>query len=174
MPTIQKASLGDAPQLALVAERTFRDTFSEHNTAENMDLHCRLSYGAALQADEISAPKRVTLIAFEDGEIVGFAQLRWDAPPDCVVARSPAEIQRLYVVREWHGRGVAQDLMHACIEEIRARGGDLAWLGVWERNPRAISFYRKIGFVEVGDHVFPLGSDPQRDIVMVRPIRVTG
>jgi ribosomal protein S18 acetylase RimI-like enzyme len=44
------------------------------------------------------------------------------------------------------------------------------WLGVWERNPRAISFYKKWGFVEEGDHTFALGGDPQRDIVMVRAV----
>ncbi|MDQ5979318.1 MAG: diamine N-acetyltransferase [Verrucomicrobiota bacterium] len=174
MPVIRKADLADAPQLALIAERTFRDTFAGQNTAENMDQHCRLSYGAALQAEEISAPHRVTLLAKEAGVIVGFAQLRWKGAPRCVEARSPAEIQRLYVVKDWHGRGVAQELMSACIEEIRNRGGDAVWLGVWERNPRAISFYRKFGFVEVGEHVFPLGTDPQRDIVMVRPVGAAG
>jgi RimJ/RimL family protein N-acetyltransferase len=38
---------------------------------------------------------------------------------------------------------------------------------VWERNPRAIAFYAKLGFVEAGDHVFPVGNDPQRDVVMM-------
>lgn len=97
-------------------------------------------------------------------------RLRWCDAPDCVAAQSPGEIQRLYVVDAWHGKGIAQDLMHACIREMEARGSDVAWLGVWERNPRAISFYRKFGFVEVGDHFFSLGNDPQRDIVMARSI----
>ena len=93
-----------------------------------------------------------------------------DGAPSCVTARAPGEIQRLYVVKEWHGRGVAQALMDACIGEMKVRGTDIVWLGVWERNPRAIAFYRKFGFTETGDHVFPLGRDPQRDIVMVRPL----
>jgi ribosomal protein S18 acetylase RimI-like enzyme len=60
--------------------------------------------------------------------------------------------------------------MNACLAELINRGSDVAWLGVWERNPRAISFYRKLGFMEVGDHIFPLGHDPQRDIIMVRSV----
>jgi ribosomal protein S18 acetylase RimI-like enzyme len=60
--------------------------------------------------------------------------------------------------------------MDACIGELTTRRSDVAWLGVWERNPRAISFYRKFGFAEVGEHVFSLGNDPQRDIVMARKI----
>ncbi len=58
--------------------------------------------------------------------------------------------------------------MNACINGVKQRGSDVIWLGVWEKNPKAISFYKKFGFVEVGDQVFPLGNDPQRDIVMKR------
>ncbi len=61
--------------------------------------------------------------------------------------------------------------MRACLGEAIAAGADVVWLDVWERNPRAIAFYRKLGFAENGDHVFPLGNDPQRDIVMVRAVR---
>jgi ribosomal protein S18 acetylase RimI-like enzyme len=54
--------------------------------------------------------------------------------------------------------------------EFNARGSGVAWLGVWEHNPRAITFYGKLGFVACGEQVFPLGNDPQRDIVMARPL----
>jgi ribosomal protein S18 acetylase RimI-like enzyme len=140
------------------------------NTREDMDLHCCLSYSEAIQAGEISNPDLLTLLSDGDEGLVGFAQLRWDGAPECVPAGSRGEIQRLYVVDAWHGKGIAQDLMQGCLREMAARGSDVIWLGVWEHNPRAISFYRKFGFVEVGDHVFPLGKDPQRDIIMARSI----
>lgn len=170
MPLLRQAAAADAGPLALLAEQTFRETFSASNTEQDMDLHCRTSYGETIQAGEIAAPDMLTLLSEADGQLVGFAQLRWGDAPECVVARTPGEIQRLYVARDWHGKGVAQALMRAGLEALRARGADVAWLGVWERNPRAIAFYRKSGFVEVGDHVFTVGSDPQRDIVMARPL----
>ncbi len=170
MPVIRPASLVDAEPLSRLAEATFRSTFGAANTPEDMDLHCRTSYGAAIQSGEIADPRMLTLLCEGDEGLVGFAQLRWGDAPDCVAATSPGEIQRLYVASGWHGRGIAQELMAACFEALRARGSDVAWLGVWERNPRAIAFYRKCGFVEVGDHVFALGSDPQRDILMARPL----
>lgn len=170
MLTLRKADPADAAQLARLAERTFRDTFGAANSDEDMDRHCRTSYGEAIQAAEIADPKRLTLLGEDDGRLVGYAQLRWEGAPECVAAQAPGEIQRLYVDAAWHGKGVAQQLMHACIAEMQARGSDVAWLGVWERNPRAIAFYGKLGFVEVGDHVFAVGDDPQRDIVMARPV----
>jgi ribosomal protein S18 acetylase RimI-like enzyme len=170
MPVIRCAEPTDARNLAELAEATFRDTFGEMNTVEDMDLHCRSSYGEAIQMAEISSPEMVTLVCEEGEALIGFAQLRWGEAPRCVSASSPGEIQRLYVAKQWHGKGIAQDLMSACIAQMERRGSDAVWLGVWERNPRAISFYRKFGFGEVGEHIFSLGADPQRDIVMARPV----
>ena len=123
-----------------------------------------------IQAAEIADPNRVTLLCEVDGYLVGFAQLRWGQAPACIESAAPGEIQRLYVAGDWHGKGAAQALMNACIDEVRRRGAEVVWLGVWEHNPRAIAFYRKFGFVEAGEQVFQLGSDRQRDIVMVRPV----
>lgn len=170
MYTIRKANRSDASSLARLAEKTFRDAFGVANTAGNMDAHCRGSYSEKFQAEEIANPDMVTLLAEHGEELVGFAQLRWSQAPSVVQDSSPGEIQRMYVASNWHGKGVAQALMAACIEKIKAHGSDVVWLGVWERNPRAIAFYRKFGFVERGDHVFLLGHDRQRDIVMARSI----
>jgi ribosomal protein S18 acetylase RimI-like enzyme len=168
--TLRTADPSDAAALSRLAERTFRGTFGAANSDEDMDLHCRTSYGVSIQAGEIANPTMLTLLGEDGGRLVGFAQLRWEGAPECVTARAPGEIQRLYVDAPWHGKGVAQQLMHACIAEMEARGSDVVWLGVWERNPRAIAFYRKFGFVEVGDHMFAVGGDPQRDIVLARPV----
>jgi len=169
---IRRAQRDDAKQLAVVAEQTFRDAFAGVNTPENMALHCQASYSEAIQAAEIADPGMVTLLCEQQQMLVGFAQLRWGKVPGCVKADAPGEIQRLYVARDFHGKGVAHDLMNACMHEMALHRSDVVWLGVWERNPRAIAFYRKFGFREVGTHVFPLGNDPQRDIVMARPVRI--
>lgn len=169
LPTVRRAHRLDAKQLSALAEETFRDTFAAVNTPDDMALHCRTHYSEEIQAQEISNPKMVTLLCEQGGRLVGFAQVRWGEAPGCVAADAPGEIQRLYVVSDCHGTGVAHDLMNACVDEIRGHRSDVVWLGVWERNPRAIAFYRKLGFLEVGEHVFSLGSDPQRDIVMARP-----
>ncbi len=127
------------------------------------------AYGEHIQANEIADPDTVTLLGEQHGTLVGYAQLRWRKGPSWVVAQQPGEIHRLYVLSDAHGLGVAHDLMYGCIDEMTRRGSDVAWLGVWEANPRAIAFYRKFHFVEVGEHVFLLGKDRQRDIIMVRP-----
>lgn len=80
------------------------------------------------------------------------------------------EIVRIYARKEWIGRGVGAQLMKTSLREAENAGCDVVWLGVWERNLRAIAFYRKWGFEQVGTQVFQLGDDMQNDWVMVRQV----
>ncbi len=94
-----------------------------------------------------------------------------EAPPlanqhlDGATARA-TEIARIYADHHWHGHGLGAALLRACIETAQEWGAEVIWLGVWERNPRAIAFYEKHGFRAVGEQEFQLGADRQRDVVM--------
>jgi ribosomal protein S18 acetylase RimI-like enzyme len=87
-----------------------------------------------------------------------------------VTADRPVELRRFYLAKRLQGTGAAQRLMARVLDESRATGGDVIWLGVWERNPRAIAFYRRHGFERIGEHQFLLGADLQLDWLMARPI----
>ena len=168
---IRPAVPEDAPALAALGERTFRDTFAANNTPEDIAAHLAATYSPAKQASEITDSRRSTLVAATDvDELIGFAQLLAGEVPPFVTGPAPIELLRLYVDRGYHGQGVAQALMAAALDEAADRGALTIWLGVWERNPRAIAFYHKWGFEDVGSHDFLLGSDRQTDRVMVRPV----
>lgn len=174
MPLPRIAVRSDAKALSILAERTFRETFAADNKAADMDLYCSQSYNEAVQAAEIDALNMTTFVRGDGAGFAGFAQVSWASAPACVEADSPGEIRRFYVLAAWHGRGIAQELMTACLDAFHQRGTDVAWLGVWERNPRAIAFYGKCGFAAVGEHAFTLGTDVQRDIIMARPLARRG
>ncbi len=157
--------------MADLAERTFRETFADGNNAADMDAHCARTYSAERQRLEIADPAIETfLAAASSGDLAGYAMVRDGQPPAAVRGPSPIEIWRIYVDRAYHGQGVAQWLMDTCVDAARRRGAATLWLGVWEHNPRALAFYRKMGFVDVGEHVFLLGTDQQTDRVMARAL----
>jgi diamine N-acetyltransferase len=60
--------------------------------------------------------------------------------------------------------------MDVCLAEARSRGGDVVWLGVWEKNDRAIQFYQRKGFTVAGITTFQLGADLQHDLLMQRKL----
>ena len=168
--TIRRASIADAASLAALAAQTFAETFAKDNTAEDLSAHLRSAYGVPQQSAELEDPQVVTLLGFKGDVLVGFVQVRSGNAPSCVVDDRPVELQRLYVAASEHGTGLAAALMQQVRLAAQEFSGTHLWLGVWERNPRAIAFYRKAGFVEVGSHTFVLGSDPQRDLVLVAPL----
>src|SRR6185295_2184866 len=116
------------------------------------------------QTAELAHPAATFLIAEIDGIAAGYAKDQAGEPAEGIEGTKPIELVRLYVSREWLGRGVGEALMRACLDEARSAGYETVWLGVWERNARAGAFSRKWDFRAVGEHMFQLGSDPQRDI----------
>jgi len=171
MTRIRLALPADAAALAALAERTFRATFAVDNTPADMEAHVAQSYSPAHQARELSEPARTTFVAEgPSGALAAYAQLRAGAAPACVTGPAPMELCHFYVESADHGRGLAQELMAAVLEAAAQEGAATLWLGVWERNPRAMAFYRKYGFVDVGAHTFVLGSDPQTDRLMARSL----
>jgi GNAT superfamily N-acetyltransferase len=166
-----EAAPSDAARLAEFGARTFRETFADDNSVEDMSRHLESAWSPDIQRREIEDPDIDTLVLADDaGRWMAFAQLRANHVSDGVPAEGSIELWRFYVDQPWQGRGVAAALMAAAKERGRRRGARTMWLGVWERNPRAQAFYRKHGFSHVGKKVFVVGSDPQTDHVMLCPL----
>ena len=167
---IRRATPGDASLLAELGARTFSETFAADNAPEDMAAYVTSSFNPDRQAAELSDPASTFFIAEVGGVAAGYAKLHGGGPAAGVKGAKPIELVRLYVSREWLGRGVGETLMRACVDEARRSGHRTIWLGVWERNKRAQAFYRKWNFRAVGEHLFQLGSDPQTDILMERAV----
>lgn len=171
---VRLAALADSSLLAELGEQTFQDTFGPSNTPEDMAEYLSGSFSPSIQAAELRDPSNSFLIAELEGEPVGYARLRTGLEPADIPGSRPLEIVRFYSVTEWIGRGVGPVLMRACLDLAERAGNDTLWLDVWERNDRAIAFYRKWGFEVVGAQPFQLGRDIQRDLLMARSIRGAG
>lgn len=170
---VRTAVPSDATALSELGAETFRETFDDSNTPEDMARYLAESFFPAQQAAEIADSQSVVLVAEHHTPsgptaLVGYAQLRAGEVPVDVQGPNPLELKRLYVLRAWHGRGVAQALMQVCLDTALARGCRTLWLGVWEHNGRAQAFYAKYGFVRVGQHEFVLGTDVQTDWLLSR------
>lgn len=162
-----RGQVRDAEELAEFAARTFSDTFAHNNDPGDLEAHLRNSYGVAQQSAELSDPDVTTILARRDDVLVGYAQVRRSTPPDCVTVDEVVEVHRFYLDRGMQGSGLAGLLMDEVRKAAREFGARHLWLGVWEKNPRAISFYEKSGYSDVGSHTFWFGPDKQTDRVFV-------
>jgi ribosomal protein S18 acetylase RimI-like enzyme len=162
--------MDDADLLAELGARTFSTTFAADNSPEDMASYLASSFGPAHQANELADPHSTFQIAEVKGVAVGYAMLRSGDVLDRVTDDNPIELVRLYVAQGYLGRGVGAALMRVCISDAKKQGYRTLWLGVWEHNHRARTFYRKWNFHDVGTHIFQLGNDAQTDILMERPL----
>lgn len=163
---IRYGTTADAKMLSELGAKTFYDTFAKDNTPENMAMHLKNSFAPEIQFAELANSNYIFLIAEQEKQPIGYTQLALDYQEEFLMGTKPLEVRRIYTIQEYIGKGVGKALMQAAIHEAQQRGCDSVWLGVWEKNPRAIEFYKKWGFKEVGSHIFTVGDDPQRDFVM--------
>jgi GNAT superfamily N-acetyltransferase len=170
---IRRAVPSDALALATFAATAFVDTFAAGNTPEDMAAYLAQAFGEAQQRAELIEPSNIVLLAEWDGELAGYAMLHDGVAPAAAIGvngGSAIEIARLYAGRRWIGTGVGAALMQHCLDVAASRGREWIWLGVWERNVRAIAFYARWGFHDVGSQFFQLGADRQTDRIMARHV----
>ena len=167
---IRRGTPEDAALLSELGARTFSETFAADNSPEDMAAYLASAFSPEQQSTELADPTSLFLIAESDGAAVGYAMLRSGNVLENVTGNRPIELVRLYVSKASLGCGVGAALMQTCLNEAKQQGCETLWLGVWEHNARARTFYRKWNFREVGTHIFQLGNDPQTDILMQRAV----
>ena len=167
---IRDALPAEASVIAQLARQSFSEAFAAQNNPDDLAQFLDTTYGEVQQRQELRDPAWTTLLALVDSQPAGFAQIRRGPAEPCVQGLHPVELNRLYVLKAHHGAGAGAALMQAVIAQATTGGFKTLWLGVWEHNPRGLAFYRKWGFEQVGSHTFRVGSDPQTDLILVRPL----
>jgi ribosomal protein S18 acetylase RimI-like enzyme len=163
---IQKATIDNIGQLQKIGRQTFFETFSAGNTEENMTQYLNEGFSIEKLTVELSDQNAEFYFATLNDQVIGYLKLNFGPSQTELQDDKALEIERIYVLKEFHGKNVGQLLYDKAIEIARQKKAAYVWLGVWEKNPRAISFYKKNGFVEFDKHIFKLGNDEQTDIMM--------
>ena len=168
-PIVTRAAhTDDAALLAEIGATTFTETFEAANTPEDFAAYMAAAFGEDVQRSELESRDTTVFFAERAGDVVGYVMLRERTPPASLGLEDALEIARLYARKRALGSGVGAALMQCAIAEAAGRGKDAVWLGVWDRNWRAIRFYESWGFHRSGTQPFLLGTDLQTDFVMVR------
>ena len=163
---IKKVTLHEIAQLQEIGRQTFFETFSAANTEENMKKYLEEGFSVKKLTAELSDKNSDFYFVLIDQKVVGYLKLNFAASQTELKDDKSLEIERIYVLKEFHGKKVGQLLYEQAIQIAKQANAAYVWLGVWEENPRAINFYKKNGFVEFDKHIFKLGDEEQTDIMM--------
>lgn len=163
---IRKATHSDLEELQNIGRQTFIETFADQNTEENMRKYLADSFSFDKLTSEICNTNSQFYLAILDKKTIGYLKINSAQAQTELYDKQATEIERIYVLKEFHGKEVGQLLYDKAIQIAHQTNAKCLWLGVWERNLRAINFYKKNGFVEFDKHIFKLGEDEQTDIMM--------
>jgi len=152
--------------LQQIGRQSFSETFAESNSAENMAKYLEEAYSYEKLSAELNDPNSIFYFAMMDQNVIGYLKLNFGASQTELKDNNALEIERIYVLKEFHGKKVGQLLFDKAIEIAKEHHVSYVWLGVWEENKRALQFYTKNGFVEFDQHIFVLGDEAQTDIMM--------
>lgn len=168
---VRQARPEDAGIVAAVAAETFELACPPGTAQEAIASFVATELSEERFGTYLRAPDRTILLADVNGEIAGYTMLVGGEPADPDVARAVStrptvELSKCYVRDSFHGHGVATALMGASLEAAARDGAASVWLGVNQRNERAIRFYEKSGFVRVGTKKFLVGDELHDDFVL--------
>jgi ribosomal protein S18 acetylase RimI-like enzyme len=164
--SIRKAGLEDLESLQTIGRQTFSETFAPYNSAENLVQYLEQSFATVKLSQELANTDSSFYFAEENGQVVGYLKINVGQAQTELNDEHALEIERIYVLKQYHGKKVGQLLYEKAIQIALEMKKQYVWLGVWEENHRALQFYKKNGFVEFDKHIFKLGDEEQTDFMM--------
>lgn len=163
---IRRINTNDITELQKIGKQTFFETFASQNSEENMVEYLENGFSIEKIKVELEDKNAEFYFAEFNQEAIGYLKLNFGQSQTEIKDENALEIERIYVLKEFHGKKVGQILFEKALELAKTKKVDYMWLGVWEENQRAIRFYKKNGFVAFDKHIFKLGNDEQTDIMI--------
>lgn len=167
---IHEVVLNDLESLRQISIQTFTETFSEHNSEDNMKEYITECLNTDKLKEELQTTGSSFYFAFVKNQIIGYLKLNTGTAQTEHHTENGFEIERIYVVKEFHGKHIGKALFEKAKSIALEKHYNKIWLGVWEKNTKAIAFYTKQGFTKFDQHIFKLGNDEQTDILMALKI----
>jgi diamine N-acetyltransferase len=169
--TMNKCTIDDLHLLRELSYKTFNETFRDMNKPSNMKAYLEQAFDIVKMRDELSNSNSLFYFLYADKELSGYLKLnKYEAQTDINDPQS-IEIERIYVAKEFQGKGLGKILMNKAINIANNQGKSYLWLGVWEKNERGIQFYKKNGFYVVGKHSFFMGEEEQTDFILRKDLK---
>lgn len=161
-----KANLIDLEKIQVIGRETFYQTFSDTNDELDMKKYLEESFSSEKILMELKNTHSEFYLAYFDNKVVGYLKINYADAQTELKDTKALEIERIYVLKDFHGQKVGQILYNKALERAKQLNLEYLWLGVYENNLRAVNFYKKNGFTAFGKHIFKLGDDEQTDIMM--------
>lgn len=167
---ITKCSREDLLTLQKISIDTFHDTFKDQNTPENMQAYLAKAFHSEQLERELANPSSDIYFVYFNDEVAGYLKVNVNDAQSEKMGEEFLEIERIYIRNQFQNHGLGKHLLNKAIEIAINKNKSKVWLGVWEKNRKAIAFYNKMGFIQTGAHTFYMGDEEQTDFIMSKTL----
>ena len=164
--SLEPCTLKDLAELRQISLTTFCEAFEADNNPEDFQDYIVNAFSEAQLSSELTNPDTRFFFLRHEGALAGYCKLNSNQAQTEMREPEGMEVERIYVLGSWQGRGLGAWMLERIQELARSEGKQYLWLGVWEYNPGAIRFYERLGFVIFDKHPYYIGSDRQMDWMM--------
>jgi GNAT superfamily N-acetyltransferase len=150
-PTALRPATGDdALCIGVLGMQVFLETYAPDGIRPDLAREVLQTLSPEVTAAALARRDQRFIVAERAGHLLGFAHWRPDATHAGVAAARPAEVFRLYVLRRFAAAGLGTLLLRAAEDAAAAEGADAVWLTAWSGNERALAFYPRRGYADIG------------------------
>ena len=166
---IRRAAPGDAEVIALLGRITFGETFGHlfHDPTDLLEYYNQ-TFSVSKISNSLKKENNLYWLALADKLPVGYAKLKLNSPTPFLDDKNICQLQKIYVLKDFLSLKIGLGLQEELIGTARETGSNYIWLSVLKENKRAVNFYLKNGFDEIGDHGFSIGKEDFEFMAMAR------
>ncbi|UWX55051.1 GNAT family N-acetyltransferase [Maribacter litopenaei] len=152
--------------LMSVSRTTFSDAFQDQNNPDDFASYLEKAFSKEQLTLELENPQTQFYFVYLEGKLVAYFKLNCGDAQTDVKQEDCTELERIYVLKAFQGRQLGNQIVQWIKDKVESDKKSFMWLGVWEKNPRAIAFYERHGFYKFGSHPYYIGNDKQTDWLM--------
>nr|WP_297784536.1 GNAT family N-acetyltransferase [uncultured Allomuricauda sp.] len=153
----------DLDTLVQISKSTFTAAFEKDNDPDDFQAYIQEAFHPDKLKKELADKNSLFHFVFDDEKMVGYFKLNIGTAQTDVYDPNALEIERIYVLGDHQGKKIGSWMLQEITSMAKGLGKEYIWLGVWEHNPKAISFYQRHGFSKFGEHPYYIGQDKQTD-----------
>lgn len=166
----KKCTVEDLQALQGISIETFNATFKDQNSPENMTSYLERAFNLEQLENELSNISSEFYFVYFKNEVAGYLKININDAQSEEMGHDSLEIERIYIKNKFQRHGLGKVLFNKALEVAKEHNKKKIWLGVWEKNENAISFYKKMGFIKIGTHSFFMGDEEQTDLIMSKTL----
>lgn len=168
--SLRVADAGDALCIGVLATQVFLDTYAPDGIRPALAREVLDHFATATIAALLRDPATTFVVAEGSGHMQGFVQLTRGATHVLVRADSAVELDRLYVLARFNGRGIGTRLLRHAEALAATQGASTLWLTAWVGNHHALAFYDRRGYQDTGATIYRFQDEEYENRVLVRAL----